>query len=376
MSITTARRWIGIGVGPLPDAPPAWAVKFARATLNAKFRASFYRKLAALLRNSVRIKEAVGEMKERANKRNQTDARRIFYAHIYQRLSMGQPLSASLKGYVPSIEQLVIEAGERSHDFPAALEEAAESIKMQGQIKSMVIGGSIEPLIMFGVIFAALKVISQKMIPALANTLPPEQWEGTPATMYAVTSFVDSGWFTASLILFVIGLVTAFVTLPSWTGRVRALFDAAPPWSVYKLVQGGVWMQSLAMMIGNDVQIKDALRQMQHVASPWLRERITSTLGEISKGSNFGKALDATGYKFPDRELIDDLIVYSRYPNFGKTLAVVGKEWSKENIKRIELTIEVVKWILRISTVLVVLWLVLGILGLNEQIVGKFQGGM
>ena len=63
-------------------------------------------------------------------------------------------------------------------------------------------------------------------------------------------------------------------TFPYWTGRLRAMLDKMPPWSFYRLLQGGSWLMSFSSMMVAGMQAAEALRKMMPVANPYLRERL------------------------------------------------------------------------------------------------------
>jgi type II secretory pathway component PulF len=68
----------------------------------------------------------------------------------------------------------------------------------------------------------------------------------------------------------------------------------------------------------------------------WLHDRLSKTIFYFSSGYNLGQALEATGTDFPDRELVDDLVIYSELSGFDRILYGLGREWVDNGMERIK----------------------------------------
>jgi type II secretory pathway component PulF len=149
-----------------------------------------------------------------------------------------------------------------------------------------------------------------------------------------VASF--SGVITLIVLLAIIA--TALVTLPAWTGRLRLFVENLPPWSIYRLTVGSVWLYTLATMMRSGIQLSHILESMinSEAVSPYLRERILAISIENGVGKNLGESMYDCGMGFPDQELIDDLRVYAVLPSFHRRMHELATEWMHDGVELVK----------------------------------------
>lgn len=92
------------------------------------------------------------------------------------------------------------------------------------------------------------------------------------------------------------------------TGHFRVILERFPPWSIYRDVQGYVWITAFLSLVLAKVPDKEALRIQAVGASPWLKERLDAILTNLTiNGLTFPDSLLATGFEFPSPRIIDDV---------------------------------------------------------------------
>jgi len=134
-----------------------------------------------------------------------------------------------------------------------------------------------------------------------------------------------------------IGIIIAFsLSFARWDGRLRIKLDRYIPYSVYRIVLGSTWLISFSALVEGGLRVEQALRELSSTASPWLQTRINGCLRGMQSGLSVGDALINAGHEFPDREIIDDLGVYSNLSGFDVALTMLGKEWLEESVTQIK----------------------------------------
>lgn len=299
-------------------------------------RESVYTKLAALTGNKVPLKESLALMVTRYERRKHP-LRRVFQSMLHG-LNSGQTLDQVFMPFVPGEEAMLIKSGLDSGDLPAALAQCAELLSARRKIVGSVWQAVSYPTMLFGMFLVMLVILSRYVMPNLAKLSNPDGWEPAARALYDVATFVDSPLGAAVLVLVVLSIAAAVFTMPYFTGPLRRHLDHLPPWSFYRLLVGSVWLYTVSAMLKSDIQLSTALTHMESASttSAWLRERVAAIRAGLAHGMNFGTALDEAGHQFPDRELVEDILVYSKLPEFDERLHDIARQWLGSGIERIQ----------------------------------------
>ena len=340
----------------------------------ANARLKFYQKLGAMVRNGIGQQATLKLMQKRLADRNKPMQHILAEAHI--RMLNGATLSAAFEKLIPDEEYMLIKSGVDSGDVPNALELCCNLIKLKQKIIAAVrksIGG---PALLFSLVIILMLIVSRYVVPQLSLISDPTSWRNEAAMLYQFARFVDSpvGFIFFSCLTIVVMLV--FATLPYFTGTVRIKLDKIPPWSVYRLIHGSIWLFTLATLLKANVLlnnvIEDSLNSPQ--VTRWLRERLQAVHAQLAIGKNLGEALVDCEYDFPDEELNEDLLIYASLPQFHSALYAISKEWLEDGIERIETTCKT----LNISLIAVVAiftgFIVLSVNSLQNQLGTIFTG--
>lgn len=281
-----------------------------RATFTGKYRRPFYETLRFLLENGKAEAEAfrmIGDV--------HTDFGRRW--HPYNELVQdclqalgdnrpGHQLLDVLKLWVPPNEAALLGAGVKSGALVVALEQSDRLIDVRFRIGQQVAFASVYPLLLVVTFSAMLMVNSMKVIPTLSKISSPSTWTGALGAMYSLAGITErwAGTFFAVGIALVLLIVWS---LPRWRGRIREQADSVMPWSLYKDLQGAVFLMNVAALLDAGLPDIDVLQTLRRTASPWLRERIDAALDGISLGNSLGMALRNSGFDFPDRRSVNYL---------------------------------------------------------------------
>ncbi len=168
-------------------------------------------------------------------------------------------------------------------------------------------------------------------------------------------------------------MVVFFTTLSRFDGPVRIWLDRYTPYSIYRIMQGSTWLIALAAMVEAGLRIEIALEQLSDSAGPWLKRRISACLAGMRSGRSMGEALARSGYEFPDREIIEDLGVYSSLSGFEEALAMLGREWLDESINQIEARMKVVFGVSLLCVGALIAFLVSGMMDMELQMSRAMQ---
>jgi type II secretory pathway component PulF len=182
-----------------------------------------------------------------------------------------------------------------------------------------------------------------------------------------LSAWIKNNWFVAFSSLPAIMAVIYF-TISIWTGKIRAVFDNIPPWSLYKIFTGISWLLALSALVKGGTPVSTAMRALRRDATRYLRERIDKAMVYINNGDNLGQALSKTGLGFPDKEVINDLKIYSELDNFEEALDNLANEWLEESVYMIEERASILNMVALLAIGGVIAWAVMGTFDMQDQI--------
>lgn len=299
-------------------------------------RIRLWRKLGSLISNGVPILTALEDLHRRAKTKGAKHPDAIMFAEWMRALRNGERFSTAVAAWIPQGESMIIAAGEQSGDLINAFESAISITTAGDQIRSAVVGGLAYPAILFSLAIGLMWLFGTKVIPQFSRIVGDDsKWTGLAATTVKLSNF------TQHYLIFVViaGLVLIGVviySLPRWDGQLRNTLDKVPPFSIYRLTNGAAWLISLSALIKAGVRLEQALQKLSQHSGRWMKNRIAAALSGMRAGLPLGDALARSGYNFPDEEIIDDLVVYSKLSGFDEALTILGKEWIAVGVARIK----------------------------------------
>ena len=333
-----------------------------------KARLKIYRKLASLLRNRFSLMDALDLLHRAASNdgKNPDEPMAIAIANWGKSLQNGLTFSDALKGWAPDRERLMLSVGDVS-DMESALLNLIRVTEGSTKMIRPIVGAIVYPSFLFMMSVLIIYAIGVYMVPPMLEAAPNVRWRGTAATLVDLSYWIKENWAFAFSILPVVALII-YLTIGIWAGRLRAMFDHMPPWSLYKVFTGISWLLALSALVKSGTPVSTAMRALRRDATAYLKERIDKTLVFINNGDNLGEALSKTGLEFPDVEIINDLKIYSELDNFEEALENLANEWLEESVYLIEQKAAILNMVAILTVAGIIAWAVFGVFDMQDQI--------
>ncbi|WP_430735321.1 type II secretion system F family protein [Halodesulfovibrio aestuarii] len=336
-------------------------------------RRNLYEKISAMVRNGLGLEATLLLLQKRAAKRNSWNT--IILREAHSRMLTGGTLATAFEGNIPDEEYMLIKSGVDSGEIPHSLELCSKLIKQKQKIKTAVQEAISYPALMLSLLTLLLLVVSRFVVPQLGLISDPSTWNGEAALLYQVSRFIDSPAGIIILGAMFCSMIAVFATLPTFTGKVRVVCDRFPPWSIYRLIHGAIWLFTLATLLRASVQLNTILEDTMNSSqsSAWLKERLKAVHAQLAIGKNLGQALADSGYQFPDKDLIEDLYVYASLPGFHERLYSIAEEWMAAGIERIKQICKLINLILMLNIGMFTGLIILSINSFQQQL-GNIAG--
>ncbi|ELO0858833.1 type II secretion system F family protein [Enterobacter hormaechei] len=312
--------------------------RLVRATFTGKYRQPFYETLRFLLENRKALKDAltmIGYV--------HTDFGRRW--HPYYELVQdciegvndnrpGRALQDVLAAWAPYEEAALISAGMETGNIPAALMQADKLIVARRRILGQVIFASVFPAALAILSTGLLLANNLALVPTMSKMSDPARWTGALGFMNGVAKW-SSEWGVASAATAAGLVLLSFWSLPRWRGRLRRCADWLLPWSVYKDLQGAVFLMNIGALLSSGVQELKALQILNGFAPPWLQERIEAAMECMSEGDSLGRALRNSGYDFPSREAVNYLSLLDKGDGAASLITNYADRWLEQALARV-----------------------------------------
>lgn len=343
-----------------------------RRTFSGEYRIRFYEALRFLLANQVPLKLALEQIRDAYTNFGQ---RWHPFAELAQDCmdalsdnSEAHSLENTLTRWVPAEEAALISAGMKSGCLPDALAQAVLLTTCRRRILGTVLRMSVYPVGLVAMLAATVLVFDLSLIPELEKMSSPDTWEGALGFLYALTVFTDSHGLIVAGIL-VVAVVWIFWSLPRWTrpDGVRRLADGVVPWSVYKDIQGAVFLLNMASLLAAQVPLLNALQLQMRFASPWLAVRLDAIIARVEEGEHFGLALRNSGCDFPSREAANFLSLLTRGDGAPDVIARYGERWLEQTLERVNGRVNRIRLLMLAALVGVLVLLVSTVMTISQM---------
>jgi type II secretory pathway component PulF len=324
-----------------------------RSFLGTADRLQVYKQLLILLSNQIPLQSALAEMYVVLSRRDEAiDPNRdfgpqlrellretprqpaaILMQEILRSLETGGSMSAVLGLWVSDQEHSLIRSGEKANKPVPALRKTIFALKMRGRLTKALMGALLMPVLLFLGIFIGLFIVGFGLVPTFLQIMPLERWHGDTRTLIDMGLFA-SHWAIPIVVGTTVLLGALAWSFPNLTGPLRDRLDQIPPWSIFRMFHGSVFLLNLSTLLSN-TPMEDALRIMSEKASPYIKERLTHALRGLAKGKNIGEALHLAEHRFPDDNSIGFLRVLSARAGFIEALDGSIEDWLDQNIDAI-----------------------------------------
>ena len=279
----------------------------------------------------------------------------------------GRSLQDVLGAWAPYEEAALISAGMETGNIPGALMQADKLIVARRRILGQVVFASVFPAALALLSTGLLLANNLALVPTLSKMSDPARWTGALGLMNGGAQWTDRWGLTAAVMA--AGLVVlAFWSLPRWCGRLRRLADYLLPWSVYKDLQGAVFLMNIGALLGAGVQELKALQILNGFSPPWLQERIEAAMECMRDGDSLGRALRTSAYDFPSREAVNYLSLLDKGNSAASLITNYADRWLEQALARVARRANVTKLfslVLIMSFFLLILLMVMQIQDMN-----------
>jgi len=343
---------------------------FARKQLTTSKRLRTYRKIAVMLRNGTRLEKILDDLEQRASDggKNPNEGMAIVFDSWKRVFKNGGRMAEAVDGWVPVSERMIILAGEQAGQLPEALVSVAEVVKAGKKINGVVIGGMAYPVALLIATAIYLYLFGTIVIPQFAKIVDPARWGSLARSLYMMSQFIVN-WGVLAVVGVVGSVTSVLVSLPTLTGGLRVKLDRIPPYSIYRLVTGSGFMLSMAALLSGHGRVQEALQTLGAASKGYLRERLDGFLIGVNSGMSVGEAMKRSGYDFPSREIVDDLMVYAENTgDFSEALTIIAKEWMEEGVETVTVQMKVFNSAAMFLMGAVLMWIVGGFFAIQQEI--------
>jgi type II secretory pathway component PulF len=304
-----------------------------RHTFCATDRIEFYDMLAFLLDNEKPLRQALSDMRDVATDFGRTrHPSAVLLTDCIHTLDEGGSIAMVLLDWVPVQEATLIGAGVLEGRIAESLRRASRIVAGKGEMLGAVKNVLMYPGLLIIMVIAMMYMVNARFIPQLEKMVPREKWQGAIGLLGNLSqTVIENGVLLIFVVLWLAGLM--YWSLENYTGRLRPHLDLMLPWSLYRIFQGVTFLLTVSALLRVNIQTLDALNIINENACPWLQQRINATRFHIRQGQHLGKALKSTGYHFPSKECVNQMMLLTEGDGAEHILEGYASRWLLQAIK-------------------------------------------
>lgn len=336
---------------------------------NTEKRMATYRKLSSLLSNDFTLMEALGRIEKIESKggTKPDEPFAIIMRQWQKNLERGESFSEATRGWVPMDETLLLTLGDVSK-LSMALDNISHVVEGVGKIKKSILTAVSYPLFLLALTLGIVVMVGLYLVPPLMEAAGTQiVWHGTAASLVWIADFAKDYWYMIVVGFFAL-VFLVWISLPTWSGKLRILFDNLPPWNMYKIQVSVSWLISLSAMVGSGCTIPVALRMLSDNSTRYLRNILEPTMRFITNGDNLGVALANTKSNFPNEEIIGDLAIFADMNSFDQNLSKIANDYLDESIRHVESVSNTLNSLGIMLVSIIIAWVVFGTFQMQDQI--------
>ena len=331
---------------------------------NINLRIELYRKIRAFVKQGVPITTVVRKILSKKNAKR-PDAEFVFLTHLNETFKVGATFSDGLRGWATAGEVMLISSGEDTGDIPGALEMTINLMDAQNKMKKTLKSNMIYPAVLLTLLMLMIYGFASKMLPILSNFSKPETWPSDAQFLANFsTGFVDNAWFILPGLGFMGWAV--FKSLPKWTGPLRYKFDKIPPYSMYRDIESGIFLISMATLMRSGVPLSRALISLQKESSPYVAKEIGEMSERLKTGYPNGEAINTPFLGSSG----DDIEIYGEVADFQDAMYQVGQEGVEKKIEGIKKGSGTLKSVILILVGLFIMLAYSAFVGITSNVTG------
>jgi type II secretory pathway component PulF len=296
------------------------------------------------------IRELFDAWAVRENKRGNSIA--LVFRSIVAKLEAGHTFSGAIGPFIPAEEGWIMDAGEASGRLVEALKSAHIQCRSGNEIKSIVAAAVAEPAMSVLSISLTAWFCGTSLWPEVLKVVDLQFWPAWATPLVKFEIAFAQHWQIMAVIAFLAWLY--IWSMPRWTGRVRSVFDAVPPWSIYRDRQSAAFLGVLGGLLSSGMELDAAMARIEKASDPWLQWHIQKIRVRLSAtGANPLKALDDGLFSAAIMDFIEDA---SRTRSFDAAITHLGTDAMPLIIRKVKTMAAVAGTVLTLLTGLVFLY--------------------
>ncbi len=308
-------------------------IAFAKMQFGAKSRAMMYRKIAAYSKQGTPVFNTVEMFANAYGEKKRSDPRAAVLREWLIGMNNGLSFSESIRGYVPEAEAMLIAAGQANGNLADGMAKAVFVTEASIKIRSALIGGLAYSVLLIVTLMTMIAMFSVYVIPQVASIMPVENWPPLSKQLYDTSVFVkDYGAMLA--LIFIVLLAVSMKTLGTFSGPMRKYFDKAPPWNIYKAIQGSVFLITLSSMMNAGIPLNNALIKIRELSAPYISLFLSDMIEALAGGAQNGEALDV-GLLDDDTAL--DIRLLGQTADFQSSMSMIGEQAIVDTVEKIKI---------------------------------------
>lgn len=335
--------------------------------MGAKERQKLYRKLSVLLGNGVPLKEALTDLHRRYARRSKRHPFVYALDAWLRRMHEGKSnFDSIVDGWIPSEERMLFTGGT---DLHRSLTSAADVMDSKRAIRGTIVKKTAMPIVLVVMAIVVVYILAGNLIPTIIDTMPPgARLTGLGGAVKATSEAIIQG------LPYGLVALSVLVGFAAWsssrlTGPLRDRFlGKVPPWSLYSMTTGVIWMVSTAAMLRAGLDTRQILEYQRRVASPWLAAELAVLYQEMHKGRPIGEVMSTSGRNFPNIDVVDDIAIYSQTRDFADALDLLAKEWRTEIVESVSTKMAVINIIILVFIAFIIIFFVGGMFDMLGQL--------
>lgn len=336
-----------------------------------KIKHSIYDKVAIQLQYGINLKESINSLSKRAEK-NKNIVLSYVLNDIKANIANGETFAKSIRKWIPESDYAIIVSSERAGKISDALNLIITLDNMKSELLSEFISGLIGPSILFLSVYGLLYYMGKYALGSILKLITTKI-TGPATLLISLSNFTNSIWiFIFPIILFlIIGLI--FYSFPRFSGKIRKELDIIFPYSIYRRYSGAVWLIGFSGLITSGITEVNALKEMLKYSNNYLKERLRSFVIGMQNGMNIGEAMQISNFNFPDSEVVDDIAVFSNFPNFSEKLKLIAQQNINSTKKSIKIISSLVQAIINIMLYAVIIFIVVAVFSLTSNMTNSMH---
>lgn len=325
-----------------------WAIIFnwlKKKSFNFEIRMAFYDKIYRLCANEVglnfnQVVEALREQQWNLHKGK--SILYYVYSDIASKQSSGASESEALSNFIPDVDVMMVNSFE-GDDISFGFKNLMDYNVKVKEMNSALFKALIYPASLFAISLIVVWYFSVTLIPALSASLTPGIPLSTSSEM--MIGLADNFYtFFTCLVIFIVSLsITLSWALPNYNGKFRRILEKIPPFNIYRIVNGCGFLNALAALSNSGYQQHEAIEKMRQNATKYLGFRLELISEQIKGSKNLGAALADINLDFPDKKMLEDIELISRFGVLEESLDKMADDMTEKGMKLINKQATVLK---------------------------------